>query len=358
MSKRRKRSPWPLALLFRLTIIIAAASLIISYCSVYINPSLTSVPLFFGLYLIPLVIINIAILITGLIRRSGAVWITFFALVPSLLFADMFVRWGEPRKGAEGLSLKICTYNVGTFSQGHNKNAAHNLSGVKEFLNQNNPDILCIQEFYVKDTSEIEGMFPGYTHYHHMLFNTKKGSKFGNITFSKYPILNRNHILFPGGTNHCIYSDIDIHGRVIRIYNTHLESHSISFTALIKKLRESRNVTEEIYEVHGKMAGTFKKRAAQVDTIVNHIKESPFPSVICGDLNDTPMSYTYYKLTSDNKDTFRQSGKGFGATYSMFWPLLRIDYILYPEPIWSLSHKTPRIGYSDHFPVLSELIIP
>ncbi|MPN35093.1 hypothetical protein SDC9_182588 [bioreactor metagenome] len=86
--------------------------------------------------------------------------------------------------------------------------------------------------------------------------------------------------------------------------------------------------------------------------------DSNLPAIVCGDFNDTPMSYTYKNLAFHKRDSFRQAGKGFSATYSLMWPLLRIDYILYPAPYCSLSHKTPRIEYSDHYPVVSELIIP
>jgi endonuclease/exonuclease/phosphatase family metal-dependent hydrolase len=358
MGSRRKRSPWPLALLFRLTVVTAAVALVMSYISVYINPSSTSIPLYFGLYFIPLVFINLFVLLLGILRRSGAVWITFVALLPSVLFAELFVRWGDVNVSTEGEPLKICTYNVGTFTQGQKKERDFNIQGISKFIKEEDPHVVCFQEFYIKDTSEIEGILRQYPHRYYHLFGTKSSRQFGNITYSKYPITNQGKLVFKGSTNLCIYTDVQFRNKTLRIYNTHLESHSISFTALVKKMRESRNVTDEIYEVHDRMAGTFRKRAQQVDSIVAHSSNSSHPAIICGDLNDTPMSYTYNKLTNDKKDSFRQSGKGFSATYSLFWPLLRIDYILYPSPIWSLSHKTPRIRFSDHYPVVTELIIP
>ena len=57
------------------------------------------------------------------------------------------------------------------------------------------------------------------------------------------------------------------------------------------------------------------------------------------------------------KDTFREAGKGFAATYSILWPLLRLDYVLCPQ--WCKVHKceTSRIEYSYHYPVIAELSI-
>ena len=358
MEKRRKRSPWPLALLFRLIVIVSAAALAISYLSVYVNPSVVSFTLFFGLYFIPLVILNLFILLAGIIRRTCAVWITFITLLPAILFAELFVRWGEVTPGNEGTPLKVCTYNVGLFSQGVDNNYEKSFTGIKEFLNTQKADIVCLQEFYIQDTTSIAAHFPQYPYFNYHLFRGRRGWHFGNLTLSKHPITHKGEITFKGSTNLATYTDIDFYGKKIRIYNSHLESHSISFTSLIKKMRESEKVTNEIYEVHDKVAGTFRKRATQVDVILNHSANSQYPAIICGDLNDTPMSYTYHRLVSERKDSFRQSGKGFSATYSLLWPLLRIDYILYPEPFWSKSHTTPRIEYSDHYPVVSELIIP
>lgn len=357
MAKKRKKRTWPLALLSRLFIIPAAVALVISYLSIYINPVKYSIPLFFGLYFVPLVIINLLILLIGVIRRSSAVWVTFIVLLPSILFAELFVRWGEVQEGQEGIALKICTYNVGLFAQGKKQDRTTSLEGIKIFIKKEDPGIVCLQEYQTTDTSLIKEQFPQYPY---RLFHLFSGTnrKFGNLTLSKFPIVNSGKITFKRSTNLCIYSDIEHYGKTIRIYNTHLESHSISFTTLIKKIRENEKISDEIYQVHDKVAGTFKRRALQVDTIARHLHKSPIPAVICGDFNDTPMSYTYKSLISGKKDSFRQSGKGFSATYSLLWPLLRIDYILYPSPFWSLSHNSPKIEHSDHYPVICELIIP
>lgn len=352
------RSPWPLALLFRLALIVAAGMLALSYLSVFINPSVVSFPLFFGLYFIPILLINILLLILGMFRRSGATWITFFALLPSLLFADMFINWGESKKEEEGLSLKIMTYNVGMFAHPKGLSREEVMKKIAGYAEDNNPDIICFQEFYIKDTGVIRELYENYPHRSCHFYKLKSGSRFGNLTLSRFPIKESGKITFKGSTNLCIYSDIDHYGRDIRIYNTHLESHSISFTSLVKRISNSDKMSDELVEVHDKMANTFKRRSRQVDTIATHSSAGSIPAVICGDFNDTPMSYTYHILSKGREDSFRESGKGMSATYGSLWPMLRIDYILYPDGWWAMSHKTPKISWSDHYPVIAELIIP
>ncbi|MBP6365518.1 MAG: endonuclease/exonuclease/phosphatase family protein [Bacteroidales bacterium] len=361
-SKNKKvkhgRSPWPFALLFRLMIIVAGVALVLSYLSVFINPSFVSFPLFFGLYFIPILLVNITLLIAGMLRRSGATWITFFTILPSLLFADMFVNWGEPNRGEEGISLKVMTYNVGMFAHKRDVGRESALGSIARFCGENNPDIICFQEFYIRDTGMIKTLFKEYPFRSSHFYKLKSGSRFGNLTLSRFPIKESGEITFKKSTNLCIYSDIDHYGRAIRIYNTHLESHSISFTSLVKRISNSEKMSEELLDVHDKMANTFKKRSRQVDTIAAHSSASEIPAIICGDFNDTPMSYTYHILSRGKEDSFRESGKGMSATYGSLWPLLRIDYVLYPSGWWAMSHRTPKEPWSDHYPVITELIIP
>ncbi|MEN6619239.1 MAG: endonuclease/exonuclease/phosphatase family protein [Rikenellaceae bacterium] len=360
MKKKRKKegSSWPIAFIFRLILIVSALALLISYISIYINPSITSIPFFFGLYFIPLVLFNLFLLIVGLIRRSGATWITFIILLPSILFADLFVRWGKPTEGEKGIALKVCTYNVGLFAQDKKFSREELLNNVVRFISKEGPEVVCFQEFYINDTARIRQEFNDYPYIYYHFFSLRNGGKFGNLTISKFPVVSKGKITFKGSTNLCIYTDIEHFGKIIRVYNTHLESHSISFTALIKKMSKSDKVSDDILTMHDKMASTFRKRALQVDAISFHASESKYPAIICGDFNDTPVSYTYHNMIRDKSDSFKESGKGFSATYSYMWPLLRIDYILYPKYFWSMSHKTERVAFSDHYPVISEIIIP
>lgn len=74
----------------------------------------------------------------------------------------------------------------------------------------------------------------------------------------------------------------------------------------------------------------FKKRTADTDFILSHIKDDELPFVLCGDFNDTPISYTYHIIRSTGlHDAFIEKGKGIGETYCGNLPFLRIDYVWY-----------------------------
>lgn len=363
-KRKRRRTPLFYGVTFRLILIVAASFLLLSYLSVYINPASFSVPLFFGLFFIPIVAINLFLLITALIRRSHSAWIPLIALLPALLFAEAFFKVGN-KKGPENdeAKIKIESYNVGMFySSKENADRHKILSLIEKHVAAEGADVVCLQEVFLDDKSLINKIFNEYKYRVSHLFPTKNGHCFGNLILSRHKIVSAGRIGFNRSTNLSIYADIIMHGDTVRLYNNHLESYNISFTNLVKKIEEARlrgskEMKTDIKDVHSKMKNTVIRRSKQVDAIFGSIALSPYPTIICGDLNDTPMSYTYHKLSRKKKDTFRESGYGFAATYKSLWPLLRIDYIFVPTDYECISHNTlKKITLSDHYPIVAEFI--
>ena len=93
------------------------------------------------------------------------------------------------------------------------------------------------------------------------------------------------------------------------------------------------------------------KRAAQAKLVKSHSETSPYPTILCGDLNDTPISYTYAHLSSGLKDAFYERGTGIGTTYSGKIPFLRIDYIFSSPVVKALTFQVIKEDYSDHYPI-------
>jgi len=92
-------------------------------------------------------------------------------------------------------------------------------------------------------------------------------------------------------------------------------------------------------------------RAAQVDSIARVIDDTRTRILVCGDFNDTPVSYVYRKMARGLRDAFRSCGSGYSHTFRGFYNTLRIDYVLCGglEPI---TYETIPVDYSDHHPVL------
>jgi len=355
--KRKKQRRFGLGSFISVTVLlISAAVLLISYVSIFISPSKFWPPLFFGLYYIPIALWNLFLLIIAIIRRRKRLLIPLVALLPSLFFFDMFIKVGNNAPDEENEGIRIVTYNVGRYALSKNgKSKRETTADIRDYLKRCEADIICLQEVSVKYKDSITEL-PNFPYLHSHFFNDT-GSSFGNVILSKFPIRGGGKLTFKNSTNLAIWADLRIDGGTVRLYNCHLESYSISFTSIVKRLFNKDTFSDEFMALHGHLKESNIKRAEQVDRVVNSISECSMKTIVCGDFNDTPMSYTYHQLQKKHKDCFVEAGNGFGATYSRLWPALRLDYILIPEEYHTIYHQIERVPYSDHYPVLTEIIL-
>ena len=344
----------------RVLMLIAAALLGLSYVSAFANPAKTWYLMLPGLFFFPLALLNVFLLLWAAARRSKAFIIPLIALLPTLFFAGRYVRTGssEEKPAAEsGQTLKLVSYNVGRFANIRDGNGKILREECKDsifrFLARTDADIICLQEYYAPDAgrlrSEIASSFPGYD-FDYYVYTGKYGC-FGNVILSRFPISEQGVVKFEHSSNLALYTDIRACGHDFRLYNCHFESYNISFPGIVKGLFERRDGI--LRETERKMRHSLSLRPEQVDKVIEHISDCPTETILCGDFNDSPMSYTYQRLIRGHRDTFCEAGKGFGATYSILG--LRIDYIFIPEIFETLSHISPKTGFSDHYPVISVL---
>ena len=129
---------------------------------------------------------------------------------------------------------------------------------------------------------------------------------------------------------------------------------------IAEKVREEGDLSDSktlkaIKGMFSRFKQSAKRRAEQAQKIANHMAACPHPIILCGDLNDTPLSYTYHLLTQNLNDSFKEKGTGFGTTYAGSIPALRIDYILTHKKINVESLNILKKNYSDHFPVICKI---
>jgi endonuclease/exonuclease/phosphatase family metal-dependent hydrolase len=167
--------------------------------------------------------------------------------------------------------------------------------------------------------------------------------------FSKYPILKKGNVQVRDKYSYgAIYADILFQKDTIRVYNIHLKSMSINTEAL----KDTDNLKKNYFDLFRRLKNGFSQRAKQVRLIQESIEKCPYKVILCGDLNDLPYSYTYYKLSQVLENAFEQGGRGFGFTFNSWLFFLRIDNQFFSESIQIKDCETIReIDYSDHFPI-------
>ena len=346
----------------RVLMLVVAGLLILSYASIVVNPAKVWFISLIGIFFIPLSILNLFLLLWAFKRRSKSFMIPLLALLPAFFFAGRYVRFDSEddriaRMSHTGNTLKMVSYNVGRFAldAGEFSSRSDCADSVFAFILEQDPDIICLQEFHMADADNIRSLLKkrlGDYHAEYYMFPTSRGA-FGNVTLSRLPVKDKGVLKFDGSTNLAIYTDYDYKGRKFRVYNCHFESYNISMSGLLKEMISKDS--KVFSETGNKMKLSITRRPKQVDRVFSDIEDCPVDAFVCGDFNDNPMSYTYYRMTRGRKDAFVEAGDGFGATYASLWPVLRIDYILFPEKFKAVSHEIPRVPYSDHYPVITAI---
>lgn len=350
--------------LFASLTILSGFSLALSYLSVYINPTTFWFFGAMGLAYPFLLLLNLSFLVFWIIRWKA---LFLFPLAIILLGAGHFTSFFqfpfgknlEPRED----DIKIISYNVNLFQLYNWSKEPPTQHEIFNFIKNENPDIVCLQEFYVinKKFSEKQARekLDFFTHFGYI--SKRNNSGYGLATYSRYLIINKGEIKFENSANACIYSDIIIGYDTIRVYNTHLQSirlkeHNLNFL-LDQNYRKDAQAMNEIKDISVRYRDALRKRARQVQIVTEHILSSPYPVIVCGDFNDSPISFNYRQMRQNLNDAFIEAGKGVGHTYKGIFPSFRIDYILYDRMYSATSYYNPRIYFSDHYPVVATLAV-
>jgi len=238
---------------------------------------------------------------------------------------------------------------------------------VIQYMLDKDPDILCIQEYSASSkkehltTDDLLQIFKKYP-YKHIHFKVNTGwSNFGNATFSKYPIVKKATVEFKSHYNSSIFTDIDINGHIVRVFNCHLESNKITENdkTLAHRLKDEFNseaIKDATAHFSKKLGDAYKLRARQAEIVSDSISDSTFPTIVVGDFNDLPASYAYTTIRKDMYDAFAERGSGLGWTFTTTLLRFRIDHILYDDALKLNYFKLDnKIHYSDHFPLLCKM---
>lgn len=339
--------------------------LLLSYISTFISPRVSPWIPFFGLAYPYLLFINLLFVFFWIRFKKWRFSIPLLAIVIgwNQLAALFQINFHKSDEEAEN-QFSVLSYNVRLFDLYNWSKNKETKAKIFDLLKSEKPDIMCFQEFYYDETKSFVTLesikeFENVNFYHaEYTFEVKDVYHFGIATFSKYPIVNRGSLSFQNTNNICIFSDIVIADDTIRIYNNHLQSirlqpENYNYLDSLKFFNEKERVNG-ILDIYKRIKEAYIKRAFQVEVIAEHIKQSPYPVIVCGDFNDSPFSYTYRRMRGDLSDAFVEAGNGFSNTYTRKFPSFRIDYLLHDETIKCLTYEKIKVYYSDHFPIIGE----
>ena len=152
---------------------------------------------------------------------------TFFRLLGFVLSLTLIFSFTGCDKMNQKTQITVASYNVQCLSYGTQ------LLAISEEIKTINPDIIGIQELdnysnRTGNTNQLENLalMSGYKYFYFTKTIDHDGGEYGHGIMSKYPISNFETFAFKtqNNENRCFSrSEIDINGKIITFYNTHLE---------------------------------------------------------------------------------------------------------------------------------------
>lgn len=335
--------------IFALNILLTVLTFI-AYVLPFLAPKMFPLLSVLTLVLPLFLILNGLFFIYWLLQLKRQVILSGMVLLLGITFISKFYKFSSNDLPKEEKDFTVMSYNVRLFNLFEWIPDAHIGDTILEFINEQNPDILCIQEY--SENAKIDLRAYKYK----AVFMEGRQIKTGQAIFSKYPIFNKGDFKIPQAGNNIIYADIRKGKDTIRVYNIHLQSIKIS-----PDVSEMQDNVEAINKSKSELVFTrirdaFKKQEQQASILVKHKKECPYPIIICGDMNNSPFSYVYRNIKAGLNDCFEEAGNGFGQTYKFKYYPARIDYIFASKKLKVKSFTSfSRFENSDHFPIMTRL---
>ena len=362
----KKLSHWKkfVRFVFRLFSLVVISCYLLSYLSSDFTPSVFMFFSVLGLFFWPLLIMFLVAFILMAFRKEWK-WLIAFGICFSFSLPDLFSFFNlhsGNEQASGGIGMTVMTHNSHLMGYYDGENAKKNRDAILDEIHRVKPNILCLQECYwntnggdfLSEQSRNE-ILSGYAVHERTTHVLSDGGRFGLVIFSNYPVVNQGQVPFENEVNNfCIYMDVLVGRDTLRVYNAHLQSFRLK-----KKSLQLFDENIDIDEIQNESRPLFiqlyrssLKRSQQVNVLAAHVESCKYKVIVAGDFNDTPVSYTYNRLTKNLEDSFQDAAVGIGSTYRGPLLGLRIDYVLHSKGLHANSYSTSEAGASDHRPVI------
>ncbi len=312
-----------------------------------------------GLWLLPTItlgaplvyVADIVVMLYWIMRWR---WVYALVMLISVIAGTCYLpRYYKPEiarrhegKYRESRYTRVITYNV----------ANGNNSALVDSLRRMNPDIVCLQEFLSESKPKWDLLGEKYR----STFDGEEAFSCEIIVKSPAYRLLRKGAVGSLPRYNGIWADVATKSDTVRVVNLHLQSTGLrkEDTSFIEGHRYiyDNEREDKLQSILLRLAENSRKRAVQADEVKEFIATSPYPVIVCGDLNDVPLSYSYRALSDGLTDAFTAQGKGFAHTFDGYFSMLRIDHMFLSPQIEVCSYDV-KYGwtFSDHYPVAVRL---
>ncbi len=322
--------------------------------STYLPPSTFPHASLLGLAFPVFLVTNIAFCLFWLIFKAKMIFVPLLGMA----LAGGFIMDYSPLNFKDKPTEEDSTLCVMSFNLDHLPNTekrdsfCHFISGI-------NPDIICFQEFpgnwLNHGTGKTWMKANGYRLVQH------RSRSISILT--RLPLVGDTlNITYPTRNNGSLACKVLYEGDTLLVVSNHLESNQLTDEdksqykqAIVAPGKEQ--VKQSARMLARKMGEAARYRGAQTDTLCSIARQNEqYGIIMCGDFNDTPISYTYRELSQQLTNTFRESGYGVRWSYNQRSFPVRIDHI-FISPQWEslYTYIDRHTDVSDHYPIITYL---
>ena len=321
----------------------------------YVNPADHPLLATVGLTFPIILVINVMFLFFWLIFCRRMVFIPLLGFVLCYVPVRKYIPMNIPHETPIG-SIKVLSFNVHGYVYDEADNG-NSFMRIIDYIKSSKADILCLQEDlgdWLHPKVHLDSL------YAHSV-RIKVGSDSANAlgVYSRFPIERHQQIHYESLRNGSLACWLDINGRKVIVINNHFESNRLTaddktrYKNIIKGDLERDTMKKETRYIVHKLSEAVRLRGPQADLVAEFIRShKDTPIIVCGDFNDTPISYTHRKVAEELTDCYMETANGPGLSYNQKGFNVRIDNILCSRHFTPFNCKVDnKIHASDHYPI-------
>jgi endonuclease/exonuclease/phosphatase family metal-dependent hydrolase len=323
--------------------------------SAYFQPTVHPIWACAGLAFPVFLILNILFIVFWLIVYRYYIWISCLGLLVAYSPLHTYLPFHPFGDEPPLVALKVLSYNCQAFATGA-PHTAESPNPVLEYLAGSGADIICLQEAHTTgylSQAIINKALSAYPYHHY-----QKMGLTGLAIYSRLPIVSAKKVDYESENNGSMVYRVKAAWDTITIVNNHLESNKLNtkdkemYREMMKD-PEKDKVKSGSKLLIGKLADAAAIRAPQADSVAALVDRTRDQSIIvCGDFNDSPLSYAHRVIGRQLTDAFTESGNGLGISYHENRFYFRIDHILVSKALRTYNCQVDRsITASDHYPI-------
>ncbi|MDN4753998.1 endonuclease/exonuclease/phosphatase family protein [Porphyromonadaceae bacterium W3.11] len=334
---------------------------ILAMLSPYLSPRVSQIPAFLNLGFILILPLLVIFWLYHLICRNWRYFSVYSAM--TLLSLGYILNYFPLHTGKSltaNRDIRIMTYNVCGLTY-KDPDTGERLAA--RFITEKGADIVALQEAYlnqkgISNEQALQKIFGKQYPYIHSAHRKSQA------LLSKYKILAIEEIEYPtiGNGSHAYILQLPNHKKMLLV-NNHMESYVLKENELNRykeyvKNFQIKQIPKQILEIKRRLGPKLNQRAYAAKIVNEEMeklcnKYEPDYVVVLGDLNDTPMSYTYQQVKAGYRDAFSETGFGISASFNEPFMPFRIDHLFYGGPLKAIGSSIPvKKSYSDHNPLI------